>query len=143
MKPKPELISPFYLSACLSQLRAEGSSIFLVRGNLSPSKSKPDGHYPENCRWYTETSLLDPTRAEVKDTGVKPFSGASNRLGSRDGEAYFASDFKIEPDDDDDVILAKTLSASAAEAQMNAKKPLTPAELRLKRLEALQSGSSK
>lgn len=147
MKPKPELISPFYLSAFISQLRAEGSTVFIIRGNLASHVPKPSnsGSFPENCQWYLEKSLLEPSSSSSMNNNdnakqeMKAFSGTANRLGSSTGTSYKPDDFQIEEDDDDDTILAKALSASVATMESaQEKKVLSPAELRLKRLEALQ-----
>jgi Ataxin-3 len=142
MKALPELISPFYLSAYLAQLREEGSTVFLVIGHLPmnpPSPASLSSH-ADNSSWHHEQSLLYPSSssstANEKKQEKSPFSGIGNRLGAVDEPLYSAKDFEITADDDEDTILAKAMSASLVEAESKPK-ALTPAEMRAKRLAAL------
>lgn len=96
---KPVHVSPFYLSAYLSQLRAEGFTVFLARGNVPPGGVylySTDDYV--GAVWYDETSLLSKSRVAPGDiraiTAVPPQTG-------------FEDD-----DDDEDMMLAKAISAS-------------------------------
>lgn len=58
----PEEVSDFYLGAFLSQLRNDGYSVFVAKGNLLPGGTKDprfDHVMPaSNASWYTEKDLL-------------------------------------------------------------------------------------
>lgn len=161
-KEKPELISQFYLTAFLAQLRADGYSVFLVRGaKLAAYGEKPkfEKMIPQEGegQWYSEESLLGRQgNVAATPTKVDPFAGKGNRLG--DGTNTKASDFLLEEGDDEDTMLAKAISASLETSQSQAcgnnsssgggggdsknntpVKKMTPAEeMRAKRLAALE-----
>lgn len=153
----PELVSQFYLSALLHQLRNDGYSVFIAKGNLNtnttgkPFNSEVSG---DNGHWYTEEELLNKTAGSgTGATPAKPavvaFSGVGNRLGGDDDAAPVnMQDFMVEGEDnEEDLMLLQAISASMASAAKpavtttpstgDAKKDAA-AELRAKRLAALE-----
>lgn len=157
---RPELVSTFYLSALLHQLRQDGYSVFIAKGSLptnttgTSSQSTATG---DSGRWYTESELLNPgsvTSGPV--TAAKPtvvaFSGVGHRLGG-DGRAEEVNvqDFQVGDEDDEELQLARAISASIAESAPKAQVAVTlgfvstgdakkdaAAEMRAKRLAALE-----
>lgn len=90
---KPEHISPFYLSAYVAQLRNEGSSVFLIRGDL-----------PECGKYQYDPNEANPqalTWEESRLLGKPPISTVAN-------SSYMMS----EGDNDDELMLALALSES-------------------------------
>ncbi len=62
---KPSHISPFYLNALLSQLRDDGCSIFLVRGNLSEAgTNKYTANDDPQGVWWEQSRLLGNSSQE-------------------------------------------------------------------------------
>jgi len=88
---RPELISPFYLSAFLAQLRSDGYTVFLPSSaKLPPVGNRPnlddsDGGYAQQMgTWYGESDLLSPTTSSSSGGAgdmPKSFSGQGRRLG--------------------------------------------------------------
>lgn len=117
LKTSPEYISPFYLTAFLAQLRAEGHSIFVVKG-LSSNKSKAhaslDKSQLNNSVWYSEKALLSMSGMNTQDVKVQPFSGKGMRLGGT-GVATSTNDY-IGDFDDEEIMLAKAIELSRQEA---------------------------
>ena len=89
---KPEYISHFYVNAYVTQLRNEGSSVFLIRGDL-PDCGKyqydPNETNPQALIWQ-ESQLL----------GTSPLSTRAYSTSINDG------------DNDEDLMLALALSES-------------------------------
>jgi ataxin-3 len=96
---KPEHISPFYLSAYAAQLRNEGSSVFLIRGELPACGEfhrDMDEANPQALLW-SESQLL----------GKRNTNNSSNTTNQgQSGGGYSGND------DDDDLMLALALSES-------------------------------
>jgi ataxin-3 len=169
---RPEQVSPFYLSAFLTQLRAEGYSVFLVEGKI-PECGDPetsDDYLSQSAtgRWYEENELLGGGPAgssKNKEAAVNPFQGKGNRLGgdpsqgNNNGNNNNNTDLMNAMGDeyDEELELAKAISASL-EQQANPPapssttssepaKPMNPKEeMRMKRLAAMsqsaQNGNS-
>lgn len=100
---RPEHVSPFYLSAYLAQLRNEGSSVFLVRGNLPESYSQqrdPLESNPQTLYWE-ESRLLGIN----KNNNIG--SGNMNRQGNLSNHNDNEDD-----EDDEDLMMALALSES-------------------------------
>ena len=93
---KPSHISPFYLTAFLGQLRDEGFTIFLARGNIPAG-----GAYLYNSSdyigaiWHTEASLLGRDKQSTRTVVASRTPG-------------------VPDDDDEDMMLAMAISASLA-----------------------------
>ena len=161
---RPELVSQFYLSALLHQLRQDGYSVFIARGNLPQSTAGASSHHGssgDNRTWYTEDELLNTgtsnrgneAAAGKPAGGVVPFSGTGHRLGGGDQEmmdnaGVNIADFMVDGEDmGEDLLLAQAISASLA-AQPPAVSASVPssgdpkndaaAEMRAKRLAALE-----
>lgn len=153
----PEIISPFYLSAFLIQLRAEGYSVFLVTGTI-PVQGDPElskSYLPASQslgKWYEEGELLGLNGVGggarggtiAVPAGFEAFQGKGNRLGGdRSNDAPSTS---LNPDEyDEELELAKAISASLQEqtkptgtVAMNPKE-----EMRLKRLAAMNAAGNK
>lgn len=153
----PESVSTFYLSALLHQLRQDGYSVFIAKGNLptnSTGKSSSSGISGDNGNWYTEDQLLRPSVGGIAGTAkpvVSAFSGVGNRLGGDNRpEEVNIQDFMVDGEEmDEELLLAQAISASlestakAAALEVSvvktgdAKKDAA-AELRAKRLAALE-----
>lgn len=158
----PQLISPFYLSAFLTQLRAEGYSVFLVTGPV-PDRGDPElsKSYLPNAqsigRWYDETELLSLNGAGGQSRGgggtiaappsFAAFQGKGNRLG---GDLQHTADIPNSTESyDEELELAKAISASLQPEVLNSTSasnptpvtssaPMNPKdEIRMKRLAAL------
>ena len=128
---RPELISPFYLSAFLHQLRGDGYSVFIAKGTLPTNTEDRSAHNrisrADECgRWYSEDELMGRGRAAPAGGGgttaakPSPFSGAGNRLGSSAEDTAAAGavnlqDFCVDGEEmDEDLLLAQAISASLA-----------------------------
>ncbi len=118
---KPELISQFYLSAFLHQLRADGYSVFIIKGAKLPAHGERDdeAYLPEGGEWYSEDALLGKDKKEL--SSANPFSGTGHRLGGETiaqppvgGSEWDSRDFHVagEEEDDEEMMLAKAISAS-------------------------------
>lgn len=156
----PEMVSQFYLSALLHQLRQDGYSVFIAKGRLNtnttgkPFNSEVSG---DNGHWYTEDELLHKNTASSGGTTEKPaaasFGGVGNRLGGGDEPSgpVDLNDFMVDGEDGEDLQLLQAISASMAASTQpttaaaantapstgDAKKDAA-AELRAKRLAALE-----
>ena len=86
---KPEHISPFYLSAYVAQLRNEGSSVFLVRGELPVC-----GHFNH----------------DLDDTNPQALLWEESKLLGTKHESSNLSNYN--ENDDEDLMLALALSES-------------------------------
>mmetsp|Transcript_10165 Transcript_10165/g.22169 ORF Transcript_10165/g.22169 Transcript_10165/m.22169 type:complete len:264 (+) Transcript_10165:101-892(+) len=133
---KPVLISGFFLSATLAQLRQDEYSVFIAKGNLPECEQM--GESGKGGRWYTEKQLLGGGAGAA---AVSVFSGVGNRLGGDTGAVNMA-DFRIDgEEDDEDFLMAQAISASMAASAStstgDAKKDAA-AEMREKRLAALE-----
>lgn len=154
----PEVVSQFYLSALLHQLRQDGYSVFIAKGKLNtnttgkPFNSEVSG---DNGHWYTEEELLNKTTTGAgalakPAAGPVAFSGVGNRLGGGDDPStpVDLNDFMVDGEDNDDLQLLQAISASMAAAAQPASTTVVPstgdakkdaaAELRAKRLAALE-----
>jgi ataxin-3 len=156
---RPELVSTFYLSALLHQLRQDGYSVFIAKGNLPTNTTGKSAHSSvsgDAGRWYTESELLNPncvTSGAVTNSkpAVVAFSGVGHRLGgdASTAEDVDIQDFQVAGDEDDEELqLARAISASMVDSTAKA----TPggfvstgdprkdaaAEMRAKRLAALE-----
>jgi ataxin-3 len=118
---KPELISQFYLSALLHQLRSDGYSVFIAKGNLpvnTTGASSSVGLSGDVGKWYTEDQLLGKAGA---NGAAKPsaFTGTGYRLGGDAGASpsnVNMQDFRVIGDDnDEELMLAQAISASMAD----------------------------
>jgi ataxin-3 len=147
---RPELISPFYLSAFLVQLRAEGYSVFLVTGKIpesgDPETSRNYLAHSATGQWYDENELLNggpSSGGQQQQQQQKPtfaaFQGRGNRLGGDPAEPQAP----VNMDEyDEELELAKAISASLEQSQAPPAGAGTVAlnpkeEMRLKRLAAL------
>lgn len=145
-KERPELISQFYLSAFLHQLRADGYSVFIAKGNLTDHGDPAllDSYLQQGSgKWYLEANLL--SKSGDLQNGKIPgatFSGVGRKLGS-DKQQHLIdhSAFHVMGcEQDEDLLLAEAISASMESTIPNtvSKKPLSQAEeMRAKRLAAL------
>uniref|UniRef100_A0A7S0SUA2 ubiquitinyl hydrolase 1 n=1 Tax=Chromulina nebulosa TaxID=96789 RepID=A0A7S0SUA2_9STRA len=128
----PEKISPFYLSAFLSQLINEGSSVFVARGKIPPQKTSR-GITSDNCKWYHIDELIKPTN---NATATKSsFEGKGNKLGNG-----ISNDNNLVDDyDDEELMLAKAISASLNDISSDPieLKKKEKEDIRAKRLAAL------
>ena len=160
---RPELVSHFYLSALLHQLRTDGYSVFIAKGSLpvnTTGSSSHTGLSGDLGKWYMESDLLNKGSVIGKDAAkptVVAFTGTGHRLGDGKEEtvsgAVNIEDFMVEGEEmDEDMLLAQAISASMSETTPNsasaaadisvvrtgdAKKDAA-AELRAKRLAALE-----
>lgn len=58
LNDRPEVVSSFFLSAFLSQLRHDGYSVFVVKGKGLPEQGVPDvDHSGGTGRWYHASEL--------------------------------------------------------------------------------------
>eukprot|EP00600_Ochromonadales_sp_CCMP1393_P004903 CAMPEP_0174969856 /NCGR_PEP_ID=MMETSP0004_2-20121128/9016_1 /TAXON_ID=420556 /ORGANISM="Ochromonas sp., Strain CCMP1393" /LENGTH=303 /DNA_ID=CAMNT_0016219435 /DNA_START=1711 /DNA_END=2625 /DNA_ORIENTATION=- len=165
---RPELISEFYLSAFLHQLREDGYSVFIAKGNLpvhhdTTSPRRLLNGVNEGGRWYSEQELLNDDNAGKDKLQVpqQAFTGVAHRLGGGGNDANAESgpninmqDFRVDGeglDDDEDLMLAQAISASLADptgSSINANmssvnnsgetKKNAAADMRAKRLAALE-----
>jgi Ataxin-3 len=164
---KPELVSGFYLSAFLHQLRQDGYSVFITKGNLpdntrkGPTKSSSWSATSGTGKWYTEAELLNRggpggpgSAAQAAQQAPASFSGVGHRLGTGDDEGTAdtgkvnVQDFMVDGEDRDleeEMLLAQAISASLMQTSTaptvvstgDAKKDAA-AEMRAKRLAALE-----
>lgn len=137
---KPVYISNFYLSALLSQYRAEGCTVFLVAGALSSSASKPDpASYSTLSQCYTEDELLPPAQRKpvsaVSSTlsSTPAFSGTGRKLGSATSSAI---DLTVEEEGDED--LKRALEMSMQEQYYKPIEKTDKEKMREQRLKMLQ-----
>mmetsp|Transcript_29634 Transcript_29634/g.47727 ORF Transcript_29634/g.47727 Transcript_29634/m.47727 type:complete len:574 (+) Transcript_29634:71-1792(+) len=71
-RPRPGLVSDFYLAAWLAQLSAEGHSIFLVLGKKLPDPAKPQQEdRPTEENFFEFNDLLE----KAKDPNDRPLQG--------------------------------------------------------------------
>jgi ataxin-3 len=84
---KPEVVSPFYLSAFLTQLRSDGYTVFIARGTLPKCGEKPFA-VPNRpgSNWHRERDLLGPDAPPQEHTW-----GQGNRLGGEKPKPQAAS----------------------------------------------------
>ena len=127
---RPEMISDFFLSAFLAQLREEKYSVFIAKGSVPRAGGMPSNLHdpsPQNVDWWTVRELLLPPSAGGKDGIVieaekNVFAGAGNKLGGGaggGGAGGGAIDISEEEDDElmkqmkqDDPELAMALELS-------------------------------
>jgi ataxin-3 len=157
MNDNPELISDFYLSAFLVQLRAEEFSVFLVKGNI-PESGDPeiaDSYLRGSAagatgKWYLEEELLgivgkSKNSSHNSDSSASmPFQGRGNRLGgvTESGAILNSMEMNDLADYDEELALAQAISASLEQVHpapnAEIQKPRDPKEeMRAKRLAAL------
>lgn len=130
---KPELVSPFYLSALLHQLRQDGYSVFIAKGNLPVNTSGTSSHYGisgDVGKWYTESQLLGlggrggPAGGPAGAAKPTAFAGTAHRLGGDEGahssgSAVNMDDFRVIGDSEEgeeELMLAQAISASLAQS---------------------------
>jgi ataxin-3 len=155
---RPELVSTFYLSALLHQLRQDGYSVFIAKGSLPTNTTGKSAHSSvsgDAGRWYTESELLNSNSTSSgpianSKPAVVAFSGVGHRLGGDGSTADVnVQDFQVAGDEDDEELqLARAISASMAESAPKATpvgfvstgdpKKDAAAEMRAKRLAALE-----
>jgi ataxin-3 len=165
---RPEQISPFYLSAFLTQLREEGYSVFLAEGKI-PECGDPemsDNYLSQSAtgRWYEENELLNggAGSSKNKEAAANPFQGKGNRLGGDPSQGNNNNNNgtdlmnSLGEEYDEELELAKAISASleqqanppaSSSAASEPAKPMNPKEeMRMKRLAAMsqsaQNGNS-
>jgi ataxin-3 len=127
---KPELISQFYLSAFIHQLRADGYSVFTVTGKNLPSHGVQDKfeYRQGGGEWYSEDELLGVGRGGVQAEPVNPFSGKGNRLGGAGSSIHNDASTSVDErdfqmygdgneDEDEEMMLARAISASMETAR--------------------------
>jgi ataxin-3 len=157
----PEMVSQFYLSALLHQLRQDGYSVFIAKGTLHTNTTgKPFGSDVSGDigKWYTEDELLRKGAGSGSTPGAKPsgaatsaFNGKGNRLGGDDDvpAQVNMADFMVDGEDSEmDLQLLQAISASMAACEAPRSAAIAPstgdakkdaaAELRAKRLAALE-----
>lgn len=124
---RPELVSPFYLSALLHQLRQDGYSVFIAKGNLpvnTTGKSDHAGVSGDIGKWYTEAELLGNSSNGAGAAKPSAFSGTGYRLGGDEGSRpseVNLQDFRVEGDEnDEELLLAQAISASLAQENQKA-----------------------
>jgi Josephin len=152
----PQPITDFYLTAFLGQLRQEGYSIFIAKGDLDGfakyDSGKREGSYlPPNCTIHSERALLGigsstSTSAVPSAPAFVAFSGQGRRLVDKPVENPRV--FDVDSNEfDEDVLLAQALSASLEDfeksGQVTAPIPAddvasAKAKRRQQQLEALQ-----
>lgn len=108
-RKRPAMVSPFCLAAWLTQLGAEGYSIFLVTGSELPEPAKPAGEQEHNLGNFHEI-------CELLDRGKK--SGGNPLSGGQDSD----DELVIPPDTYEDNIAFSSSSnwAAAADQQSRA-----------------------
>jgi hypothetical protein len=158
MNETPELISDFYLSAFLVQLRTEEFSVFLVKGNI-PESGDPEiansylggSAAGATGKWHLEEDLLgvlgkSKNSSNNSDVSASvPFQGRGNRLGGTSAGAEVSNSVMMDDleDYDEELALAKAISASleqsnVATSNLEVQKALDPKEeMRAKRLAAM------
>ncbi|CAN0436492.1 unnamed protein product [Ascophyllum nodosum] len=99
MVDHPSRITTFALEAYLYQLREDGYSVFVVRGNDLPAPGRQPGEGSRDC-WYSVKGLLEASRAAGKSSGSAPStastdvwlnSGPGRRPDERSGEGLQAA----------------------------------------------------
>jgi len=114
---RPDMISPFYLSAFLGQLRADGYSVFFVDGKI-PDEGDPnlanEYLHKGSGHWYSEEELLRPSGARGGTVAQPPafqaFQGKGRRLVDKD--VTHIQDLTAMDSYDEELELAKAISAS-------------------------------
>lgn len=151
--PKPVFISQFYLSAFLHELREEGYSVFIARGEfpIIGSVLSEEMGPASSGAWYDEEELMNeqlPSRKIGGDAGAKAeqaFAGKGYRLGGEDGVVN-PSDFLVEGEElTEEMLLAQAISASLEKSAAvpgefvgGRKESQSAADMRAKRLAALE-----
>lgn len=146
---RPEVISDFYLTALLSQLRDDGFQVFIVDGDI-PESNHPDKMLDIQAssitgQWFEEVDLLGggggrKAGADGEVTGgFRAFQGKSHRLG--DGGSPTPQSSSTNPlseDYDEEAALARAIAASLEPTPPPASSAAArKEELRAKRLAAL------
>jgi ataxin-3 len=131
----PELVSDFYLSALLLQLREDGFTVFISDGDV-PICSDPQGSGLYAGRgtgtWHLESYLLGTgSTAGSHGSGFQAFQGKGNRLGGSS-----SSDVGLEVGYDEDLQLARAIAASL-EVPSSSTTSTEKNDMRAKRLAAL------
>lgn len=117
---RPELISQFYLTAFLTQLKADGYSVFTASGAKLPTGNPNDALFDHrgSGSWYTEEQLLKLSGSSLPPSKPDPFQGKGRKLGDSNESSNTSSDPAnfgfgggVE-EDDEDLMLAKAISAS-------------------------------
>ena len=121
---RPQFISPTYLSAYLTQLRAENFFVFIARG--IPPSIPEESSFSSSAGQYFEEQLLWGEGTQ-KPTGLVPFSGVAHRLGGVD---------ETSSSEDADLARAIALSLGGVMDEEGRRKAAKD-ELRAKRLAAL------
>jgi hypothetical protein len=108
------MVSPFYLTAFLSQLRAEGYSVFIARGKVPVAGVKPSEEAGERpgVNWYKEEELLAPSGGGVgsKATSTEHQWGQGKRLNADKPKREMSNQPMTA--DEEDLMLAMAISES-------------------------------
>lgn len=134
---KPEYISDFYLSAFLTQLKADGYSVFTAKGleRISYNSNTMEHIDSDVGKWYRESELLGSSggyqKTNDKTTTFTAFSGTGYRLGGAEESNTHETD--------EDENLAKAIQMSLNTDDKNHVETKDKATLmREKRLAALE-----
>ena len=133
---RPEKISDFYLSAFLSQLHADGYSVFIASGKLPESAREKGLGIGGTGNWYRSSELLNPASSvhssaasAVPVASPSPFSGPGRRLDGLDLSSskrssngppsmnHVAEDLM---DEDEDYLLAEAIKNSLLDLSSSA-----------------------
>lgn len=102
---RPEYVSPFYLTALLSQFRADGCSVFLVRGALLDAGTYRYGDHDTTpwVVWWRESQLLPSSHSS---------SQQQHSTGPISSHLLAAAATAQEEDMDEELMLAIAMSES-------------------------------
>lgn len=81
----PELVSDFYLSALLLQLREDGFTVFIVDGAVPDCSDRDSGGNGQGGEWHEEAVLLGTKARAEGRAGFEAFQGTGHRLGGGGG----------------------------------------------------------
>ena len=122
----PEYVSDFKLDAYLSEFRARGYTIFIVKGSLPSQRSRDT-----SLNWHKEHDLI-PKGVSSDEPKFKAFSGAGNRLDGKITASTIVS--TMNEDEMMQQAIAMSLSTPIKDLTEKEKKD----NLRLERLAALE-----
>lgn len=107
---KPTAISPFYLSAFLAQLCADGYSVFIAQGELPSPYREPIIGLSSKQKFFNMSALLARGGGKTSDGGSKNKSMISDILNLAKPKA--AAVVQSNDSDDDDMKMAMAMSLS-------------------------------
>jgi hypothetical protein len=142
MQPKPALISDLYLQMYIEQVRAQGFSVFVVRGQFRPTAIERD---PVKLRAAADACKPGAPTPSGSSGGTEQsfqaFGGQGQSLAAPAPSPAFEIDPSLLAAAENDPELAAAIASSLSQEMPPPKKELTPeerrAEMREKRLAAL------